>query len=219
MSSPLEKTRNWYKHRVFVIPTKAGISFATSCYADNEIPAFVGMTVIYKLILTIILCLLAASCGFQPMYGKHSALAENSPLEGNLIIAPIGGHEGQIFKIALEDRLNPKGLKSAQPEYRLDVTLVRSLVPAVVKSDGTIERYIVQFTTTFRLTQIADNKLLLTSTIGRTGSYNVAINANFATYEAEQDTIERTLQEIAEDYVLRLADYFASPEKKPEDKP
>ncbi len=143
------------------------------------------------------------------MYGEHSAFATNTPLSGNLIISPLKGHDGQILKNALEDRLNPEGLKSANPEYRLDLTLTKTLIPAVVKSDGTIQRYDVQFDSNFKLIRIADGKILLTSNMRRTGSYNVAINANFATYEAEQDIIERTIREIAEDYVLRISGYFA----------
>lgn len=168
---------------------------------------------------------MASACGFRPMYGKNSALGEDSPLSGNLVIDPIGSpapnanHEGQIFRVALEDKINPESLKTAAPEYRLHVTIIKNLIPAIVQSDGTIERYNVQFASTFQLIRIKDNRTLLSSTLSRTGSYNVAINGNFATYEAEQDIIERTLQELAEDYVLRLTDYFAAPEKEDGTKP
>jgi hypothetical protein len=179
----------------------------------------------YTFILVTALCLVTAACGFRPMYGKNSGLGEDSPLSGNLVIDPIinsqpnANHEGQIFRVALEDKINPESLKTAQPEYKLHAALSKVLIPAIIKSDGTIERYNVQFNSTFQLIRIKDNKILLSSTLSRTGSYNVAINGNFATYEAEQDIIERTLQELAEDYVLRLTDYFVAPEKEDKDKP
>jgi LPS-assembly lipoprotein len=163
-------------------------------------------------ILVSAFCLLVSGCGFQPMYGDNSVFAQNTPLSGNLIIDPIAGHEGQIFRVALEDKLNPEGLKSSKPEYRLQVSFTKLQIPTVVKSDGTILRYDVKYVSKFRLLRTADGKELLTDTVTRMGSYNVTVNANFATYEAEQDTIERTLQELAEDYVLRLSGYFA--EKK-----
>ena len=153
--------------------------------------------------------LLLAACGFHPMYGDHSALAENSPLVGNLAIDKIGGHEGQIFKIALEDRLNPEGIGNSKPEYHLQVVLTKYLIPAVVATDGTVQRYDVKFDSNFKLIQSSDKKILLAGTLHRSGSYNVAVNANFATYEAEQDVIARVLKEMAEDYVLRLTGYFA----------
>jgi hypothetical protein len=143
------------------------------------------------------------------MYGDNSVFAQNTPLSGNLIIEPIKGREGQIFTVALQDRLNPEGTKSINPEYRLQATLSKTSLPTVVNSEGTIQRYDVRFTSNFTLTHIPDGKVLLKSNLVRTGSYNVTVNANFATYEAEQDIIERTLQELAEDYALRLAGYFA----------
>ncbi len=171
-------------------------------WRHNSISALTWLPVVGML-------LLASGCGFHPMYGDHSALAEESPLSGNLVIAPIPGREGQIFRNALEDRLNPEGISFAHPEYMLKVSMDKNLIPAVIKADGTIQRYDVQFMTNFSLIRIAGNKTLLTSTLSRTGSYNVTINANFATYEAEQDVIDRTLQEIAEDYLLRITSYFA----------
>src|SRR6185369_4049236 len=85
--------------------------------------------------------LLIAACGFEPMYGKHSGLAANSPLAGNLTIDPIPGHEGQILRTALEDKINPESTKSVSPQYRLQIQLFKNLIPAVIKSDGTIQRY------------------------------------------------------------------------------
>jgi hypothetical protein len=144
------------------------------------------------------------------MYGDAAHRGVHTPLEGELVIDPIPARIGQILKAALEDRLNPEGLHSATPRYRLHLTLRKSLVPTVVESNGTIQRYDVRFDSDFQLYE-RDKKIpVFTGSLHRTGSYNSAPNANFATYEAQQDTIERTLQEVAEDYVLRLSGYFAS---------
>jgi hypothetical protein len=153
--------------------------------------------------------LLLTACGFQPMYGDASK-GGNSAVRGNIAIDPMGGHEGQIFKIALEDKFNPEGLSTANAEYHLQVTLFKTLIPSVVKSDGTIQRYDIRLDSQFRLMKTGVVKPVYSGRLIRTGSYNAAINANFATYEAEQDVIERTLQELAEDYVMRIASYLAS---------
>jgi len=152
--------------------------------------------------------LLLTSCGFQPMYGDHSAFVKTTPLAGNLKIEGIDGRYGQIFKIALEDKLNPQGLKNKSPEYRLKVGLKKNEIAAVVKSDGTIQRYNIRFDSNFSLLD-AKGKVLLSGDMRRTGSYNTVVNANFAVYQAERDTSERILKELAEDYVLRLSGYFA----------
>jgi LPS-assembly lipoprotein len=162
-----------------------------------------------RIILATLALLPLAACGFHPMYGDAALQATHTPLQGNLLIETAKTREGQILKIALEDRLNPEGITFAQPDYRLQVTLTKALIPSVVKSDGTIQRYDVRFDSTFKLLHVGDTKVLLEGTMRRTGSYNVATNANFATYEAEQDIMERTLKEMAEDYVLRLSGYFA----------
>lgn len=146
------------------------------------------------------------------MYGDQALKdSTGSPMRGNITIdsIPGGGHEGQIFKIALEDKFNPQGVDTTNAGYHLATTLKKTLVPAVVKSDGTIQRYEVHFDSGFQLYKAGNPKPVFSGTMRRTGSYNVAVNANFATYEAEQDVIERTLQEMAEDYVFRIAGYLA----------
>ena len=156
--------------------------------------------------LQVAVIFLLTACGFQPMYGEHSAFS-TTPLAGNLAIDAIGGRDGQIFKIKLEDLLNPERKPIANPQYHLQVKLVKALIPSVIKSDGTVQRYDIQITSTFTLLENA--KPVFTGNVQRNGSYNVATNANFATYEAGQDVTERTLKELAEDYMLRLSGYFA----------
>jgi len=145
------------------------------------------------------------------MYGDAALSGGAAPMRGNIAIDPIpgGGHEGQIFKIALEDRFNPEGRDTTNAGYHLATTLKKTLIPAVVKSDGTIQRYEVHFDSNFQLYRAGVAKPVFTGLLRRSGSYNAAVNANFATYEAEQDMIERTLQEMAEDYVFRISGYLA----------
>jgi len=168
------------------------------------------MSLRLKSILAACLLVLVTGCGFHPMYGDGALAGGATPMRGNIAIDTIGGHEGQIFKTALEDRFNPEGLNSQNAEYRLNVSLKKTLIPSVVKSDGTIQRYDVRFDSTFRLYKSGQPNPIFSSETRRTGSYNVAVNANFATYEAEQDVIERLLQEMAEDYVMRIASYLDS---------
>lgn len=161
--------------------------------------------------LILVTALSLSGCGFQPMYGDAATKAESASIvQGNVIIAPIGGGRfGQVLKSSLEDRLNPQGTMKDKPDYTLHVDLARTLVPSIVRSDGTILRYNVKFDTNFTLSPNNTKEKPFTGTIRRTSSYNVVPNANFATYEAEDNLNERLLKELAEDYVLRLSGHLA----------
>ena len=152
---------------------------------------------------------LLSACGFEPMYGEHSALATHTPLEGNLVIDPIPGRNGQIMKAALENKFNPEGIKPINPEYHLQASLIQTLLPTIITANGTIQRYDIRLDSDFKLMRTKDNKVLFTGSTYRSGSYNVAPNENFSTYEAEQSAIQNVLNEMSEDYVLRLTGYFA----------
>lgn len=154
--------------------------------------------------------LVIEGCGFHPVYGDQTLSGGNNPMRGNIAINPIPGHEGQLLKADLEDRFNPEGLNTKGAPYQLTVILRKSLIPSVVKSDGTIQRYELRLDTDFNLYKAGTPAPVFTGKLHHYGSYNVAVNANFATYEAEQDVIERTLQELAEDYVLRISGYLAA---------
>jgi LPS-assembly lipoprotein len=173
-----------------------------------RLSAFGFKTESWKLTAASCLLLLAA-CGFHPMYGDDALNGSGTPMRGNIAIDPIAGRTGQILKMALEDRFNPESLNTRDAPYHLSINLQQSLIPAVVKSDGTIQRYDVHIDTSFRLFKVGTPGPVFTGALKRLGSYNVAVNANFATYEAEQDVIERTLQSLAEDYVLRISGYIA----------
>lgn len=154
--------------------------------------------------------LLLYACGFKPMYGDEALKSGNTPLQGNIRLDTIGsGHEGQMLKTALEDRFNPKSASTDNAMYHLSVALSKQVIPSVVKPDGTIQRYDVRFESSFRLFRTGSPAPVFTGEMRRIGSYNAATNANFATYEAERDVIERCMQELAEDYVMRISGYLA----------
>ncbi len=168
--------------------------------------------------IALLCALLCSGCGFHPMYGAAATQAgKTSGVQGNITIATMDNSRfGQILKSALEDRFNPQGLTNSTPDYTLKTTLTRSLISSVVRSDGTILRYDVRFESDYTLVNNSkdpkDKGAVYTGKIRRTNSYNVVPNANFATYEAEENLNERMLREIAEDYVLRISGHLAGSE-------
>ena len=198
MSSPVKFFNSAQASRLLRSPLVASRSFAVP-----------------RLLLVLMGCLMLSGCGFEPLYGEKPAGSVATAVRGNIIIDPInGGHEGQILKIALENKFNPESLDASNAQYHLSISIAKNRIPTVVKSDGTIQRYDTRFDSQFKLFKFAEDKPILTGSLIRTGSYNVAVNANFATYEAEQDVIERTLKEMAEDYVLRVSGYLTSKDPK-----
>jgi LPS-assembly lipoprotein len=117
---------------------------------------------------------------------------------------------GQIFKTELEDKLNPEGLSTSNAEYHLHVDLAKSETPAVTTNSGITERLILHWDSSFKFYKTGSTKPILTGTLRRTSSYNAIINSNFATYEADEDAMKRTLQELAEQYVMRISNYLAA---------
>ena len=138
--------------------------------------------------------LLLAGCGFHPMYGDNSMGTAGSAIRGNIKIDPMPGREGQILKKALEDLFNPEGLDTTNAEYHLNISMVRTLYcPRSSKATAPSSATMCASIQTYTLYKFGQKKPVDSGKMRRTGSYNVAVNANFATYEAEQDVIDKRL--------------------------
>ncbi len=155
----------------------------------------------------VLLPLLLAACGFEPLYGQKDA-SSNSKLKAGVKIDPIGGKLGLTFKSKLEDTLNPSGGMPATPSYRLVVKLEHLAVPISVARDGTVSRYNVTFSSEYVLYRTADDKPVTSGQIGYLTSYNNLTNVYFSTYVSEQDALKRGTIALAELYRARLATYL-----------
>lgn len=143
---------------------------------------------------------LLTACGFQSVH-----CSKCGPLPGQLAsiqVADIPGREGQLLRIALEDRLNPQGAATS-PAYDLRIALTKTLIPVIVRPDGSIERYNIRFRSNFSLIRVADGAEVLKGEVNRISSANVS-EEDFASYVTREDAAQRTLAEIAEEYKFRL---------------
>ncbi len=145
------------------------------------------------------LCLIQASCGFEPVYGGHGSITT----QGSLIVEPIPGREGQILKIALEDALNPESNSVLNAPYALRVTLKRDLIPAVVADDASIRRYNILITVQFAVIDRATLKSVYQGNAKRYGSYSRS-SEDYSTFVADEDVTKRTLEEAARDIAQRI---------------
>lgn len=170
---------------------------------------------IFSALCTLITVLSLSACGFHPLYGKKET-GSVSQLTAGVRIDPIPGRDGQLFKIALEDRLNPGGVVPGNAAYRLHVTFTNSESAIGVSRDGTVSRYNVYVTSTYALYRVADGKAITSGSLSHVGSYNNLINSYFSTYVSEEDAVKRGITELSELYRQRLAAYLdaGAPEQK-----
>lgn len=153
-----------------------------------------------------------SGCGFQPVYGKVSDRQhlEVATYLAGIDIDPIRGREGQMLRNGLEDRLNPQAEASIyKGAFRLAVVLQAKRDPVVVEPDGSIARYSVNLVSSYKLFDTQTGEELDSGIVRRVASYDAPIE-KFAVYVAEKDALERGVIELAEDYRLRLAAYFAN---------
>lgn len=155
-------------------------------------------------ILVSLLFLLAA-CGFTPLYQQGTDTAHQLR---NIRIAPIQGRVGQVFTTSLEDSLGGGAAPSPTPAATLTVSLGEQHIPVAIGQDRRIARYDYILTSTYTLSDNATGRLLTKGSVKRITSYN-NVDADFSAFVTKQDAMERAARELAEQYRLRLAAFYA----------
>lgn len=161
--------------------------------------------------LLLVLPLLLASCGFKPMYAKRSA-AESPELYAGVKIESIGGREGQLLRMGLEDKLNPGGAVPERPAYRLEATLQKTSGAIGVARDGTVSRYNLYLDSYYTLYRTSDNLAVAQGKFRRVSSYSNLTGAYYSTFVSENDALKRGISELTEDYRQRLTSYLSGPD-------
>jgi len=181
--------------------------------------------VIYPLIILASLITLSA-CGFRPMASVETRQADNAVLAHELASIDIqtstAGNQRllkQRFQAALEDLINPGELTRNDHRYVLQVNLVHAIAPGFINPDGTAQRFLIELRSNFVLTRLADNKIIERGILRRSSSYSNLPNSFFSTYVAEQDTLKRLAEQLAEEYRLKLASLLARPPEEPSPEP
>ncbi|MBY0355104.1 MAG: hypothetical protein K2Q12_05170 [Rickettsiales bacterium] len=161
--------------------------------------------------LALIPCLLAG-CGFSPVYGTRAAGGTSQTL-AQVQVLPAVGRVGQLFTAALEDKLNPNAEGQAI-RYELQPTINVQLVPISIALDGTVARFRVLYDTSYTLYDRELGKQIKADRIHRSSSYEVINDADFSTYAAEQDAVAHGLDELSQDYFLRVSAFLRRYERE-----
>lgn len=163
-------------------------------------------TNVLGLLASLLVPLALLACGFQPV---HATRLEGGAAEtlAQVEVMPVPGRVGQLFVAALEDKLNPQSV-AATKRYELTPVVNVQLVPLSIAPDGTVARFRVLYDTSYTLYDREAGKQIQTDRVQRSGSYEVRNEADYSTYVAEQDAVARGLDELSQDYFLRLAAFL-----------
>ncbi len=148
-------------------------------------------------------------CGFSPLYGKHSAGANQNVRAqlSSVYIGNIPDQSGQYLRNALMDRFYAQGRPGANAAYKLNVANVvesRSELDITKTSDST--RAQLYMTTSFVLNDDKGEELLTRSLTAVT-SYNI-LDSQFTTRVAEDAARRQALDELARQIETHLLLYF-----------
>lgn len=148
--------------------------------------------------------MLLGGCGFSPVYGRNDyAAAELATIQ----VGQIEERIGQVLRNELIDRLTPQG-EPGDPRYHLSVTITESRSPLAIQSDTSITRYNLRLNVGFSLLDSVTGEVLYDDTTVAIGSYN-AVQSDFATLVAQQDSTRRAARKAGEDIHTLLSVYFA----------
>lgn len=157
-----------------------------------------------RLMLLCALSLTLAACGLQPLYssGGRGPVAETLT---SVSVAPIAGEAGWLVRGALRDRLALGG-ESGQARYRLDVRLDDDIAGFGVRSDDSVTRERRTLRARWQLVDAGNGETVIDDTAGSDAGIDV-VGSEYATIAAERSALERLSQDVAEQIVVRIAQF------------
>ena len=143
-----------------------------------------------------------AGCGFTPLYATPGV---SSGLTHVQVVAP-DGRVGYLLREDLDDALGKD--KDATPAWRLDMQVAQQRVGRGLTVAGFAQRYELDLTVTYTLTEIATGKIAHSGAVVSSVSYDSA-DQPYAGVAARQDTQDRMASDAARKIELDLAAWMA----------
>jgi LPS-assembly lipoprotein len=154
------------------------------------------------LLLTVLLALGPAGCGFRPMYAKPTGAASGVDVDlARIRIGPLKDRNGQILRNALIQRLTPRG-EAADYLYTLDVKLSETVGSLGYRKDTFATVANMSVSAAVRLTK--DGANILGDTVATTVYFDY-LGPRYASLSMERDAEERALNQLAEEIRNRVA--------------
>ena len=160
--------------------------------------------------------LFLAACGFQPIYGDMSHNTATASVLNNVAIANIPDREGQELRNHLIDRMYTNG-RPVNPILRLEIGLKSNETDLGLQKDATTTRAEHNLTADFVLRDM-EGTALFSGTARSIVAYN-KLSAQYGTVVAKESAADRSLIEVGEQIVNRIALFIAeNPQKFPTQK-
>ncbi len=164
-----------------------------------------------KRFVALLLPLILAACGLQPMYAGGASGTVAQGLAG-IEVPAIEGKAGWMVRNALVDRLGAPTAPGSAARYRLDVRLDDKLEGLGLLSDDTIGRERRTLRARYQLIDLASGEVVIDATAGSDAGIDV-VSSEYATIAAEQTALENLSKQVADRIVTRLALQFRAPPK------
>ena len=158
--------------------------------------------------LVLIGTLLLTACGFEPVYGTHTAARPTIDSLNQVAIDNIPDRKGQMLRNDLIDRMYSKG-RPAKPLYHLTVKLNGTLQDLGIQANATSTRSLLDLTATYTLSA-TNGKDLLSGTAHSISSFN-KLSDQYGSLIADESAYERTIKEVSEQIVNRISLFLAEP--------
>jgi len=143
-----------------------------------------------------------AGCGFTPLYAENGVSPGLSAIQ---VVTP-EGRVGFLLREDLDDELAHD--KSVPAVWRLNMDVGQARAPRGLREDNTAERYEVQVTVKYTLTEVATGKVATTGTVTSEVSYDAA-DQPYAGIAAREDTQRRAASDAARRVRLALSTWLA----------
>lgn len=140
--------------------------------------------------------LLAAGCGFTPVYGPSGA---GTRLHGQVRVADPQTADDYAFLRRMTERLGP----AETGRYDLAYTLRVAVLPQAITPDEITTRFSLNGTATYRLTDSATGATVAQGEVSNFTSHST-VGTVIATNAAEQDARNRLAVILADQVVTRL---------------
>lgn len=165
----------------------------------------------YALLCAVLLTGLLAGCGFRPLYRQDSNSA-SVPQFAQISIAQPEDRVEQQLRNTLLDLLTPRGAPD-RPLYQLDYRVNETVGSVFVTRSEEITRNNLQLSVTYYLRDYQSGNILFSASASSQASYNVT-QADYANLVSEKNARERALRDVAEQFRLRLGNYFDRQQQK-----
>lgn len=153
-----------------------------------------------RALLSVMLLLPVAGCGFQPLYGSHGQRGDLPDL-AEVTVGPMNERLGQMMRNALLDGIG--ATPGVKKRYRLDMGVAEQRQDLSFQRGGEQAYSRLAVTCRYTLTDMQTGEVLLSNSDRVMNSF-ATVATGFGTVQAQNDARERAVRQMASDVLTRV---------------